>query len=191
MRVSKVFGDHMAVQQNQPVRVWGLADPGEDVTVALAGKHGTAKAGADGRWRIDLPSMKADGKAHIMTIKGNNTVTLKDVLLGEVWICSGQSNMEWQVQGSMNAKEEIATANHPKIRLFDVPGHVAGTQPQDDPRGQWQGCSGPLYKGMKKEGDIHHGLSTGQPTGGQPRTVKLSCEKIFCPDPLAAAVVRR
>ncbi|MFP6867471.1 MAG: sialate O-acetylesterase, partial [Roseibacillus sp.] len=141
VQVSKIFGDHMVLQQEHPIRVWGTAGPGEKVTVELGGKSGSSKAADDGRWRVDLPEMKADGKAHTMTVKGVNTVTINDVLLGEVWLCSGQSNMEWSMSRTMNAKEEMAAADFPKIRLYNVPGHVAKPQPQDDPRGQWQLCS--------------------------------------------------
>ena len=141
VRLSKVFGNHMVLQQNQPIRVWGWADAGEQVIVEIGGQTGTAKAGDDGKWRVDLSPMKADGKSHTMTVKGSNTIKLKDVLLGEVWICSGQSNMEWTMTGTLNAKDEIAAAKHVKIRLFNVPGHVAGPSPQQDTRGQWQICS--------------------------------------------------
>jgi sialate O-acetylesterase len=96
--------------------------------------------------------MKADGKSHTLTVKGQNTITLTDVLLGEVWICSGQSNMEWSVGGTLNAKEEIAAANHPQIRLFNVPGHVQGPVPSDDPRGSWQLCSPNTIRGFSAVG---------------------------------------
>jgi sialate O-acetylesterase len=96
--------------------------------------------------------MKADGKAHTMTIKSSNTITLSDVWLGEVWLCSGQSNMEWSVQRSLNAKEEIAAARHPMIRLFDVNGHVKGPMPLDDPRGTWQACSPETVGGFSAVG---------------------------------------
>lgn len=140
--LSKLFGDHMVLQQNQPIRIWGQADPGEQVTAEFAGMSASVKAGEDRRWRIDLPPMQADGKAHTLTVKGNNTLTLNDVLLGEVWICSGQSNMEWPPKKNItNGKEEIAAATHPQIRLFNVPGHVSVPQPLEDPRGQWQICA--------------------------------------------------
>lgn len=139
--VSKVFGDHMVLQQNAPIRVWGTADPGEGVSVSLAGESADTTAGEAGKWRLDLPALAADGKSHTLTVKGKNTIELKDVLLGEVWLCSGQSNMEWAVNGTLNAQEEIAAADHPQIRLFDVPGHVAVPDPQVDVRGQWQLCS--------------------------------------------------
>jgi sialate O-acetylesterase len=139
--LSKVFGDHMVLQQEQPIRLFGAASPGEKVTAELAGKTATATTGKDGRFRLELPAMKADGKAHTLTVSGKNRITLKDILLGEVWICSGQSNMEWTVGGTLNAKEEIAAANHSQVRLFNVPGHVQGPVPQNDPRGSWQICS--------------------------------------------------
>jgi len=151
--LSKLFADHMVLQQNQPIRLWGEAEPGEQVTAELAGETASVKTGADRRWRIDLPAMKADGKAHTLTVKGNNTLTLNDVLLGEVWICSGQSNMEWPLnKGVLNGQEEIAAANHPQIRLFNVPGHVSAPEPLDDPRGQWNICSPETLPGFSAVG---------------------------------------
>ena len=150
--LSKLFGDHMVLQQNQPIRIWGQAEPGEQVTAEFAGKSASVKAGVDRRWRIDLPPMKADGKAQTLTVKGNNTLTLNDVLLGEVWICSGQSNMEWPLNKILNGKEEVAAAIHPEIRLFNVPGHVSVPEPQDDPRGQWQVCSPETVPGFSAVG---------------------------------------
>ncbi|MFP6619728.1 MAG: sialate O-acetylesterase [Pirellulaceae bacterium] len=150
--LSKVFGDHMVLQQEQPIRLFGAASPGEKVTAELAGKTTTATTGKNGRFRLELPAMKADGKTHTLTVKGQNTITLTDVLLGEVWICSGQSNMEWSVGGTLNAKEEIAAANHPQIRLFNVPGHVQGPVPSDDPRGSWQLCSPNTIRGFSAVG---------------------------------------
>ena len=150
--LSKVFGDHMVIQQEQPIRLFGSAAPAERVTAEMAGKTASAVAGDDGSFRVELPAMKADGKAHDLTVKGSNTITLKDVLLGEVWICSGQSNMEWSVGGSLNAKEEIAAADHPQIRLFNVPGHVSTAAPQRDARGAWHVCSPASVKGFSAVG---------------------------------------
>ncbi len=141
VKLTGLFSDHMVLQQEKPIRVFGSATPGENVTVELAGQSASAKADADGNFRVELPAMKADGKAHTLVVKGKNTITLKDVLLGEVWICSGQSNMEWSVRGALNPNEETAAANHPQIRLFNVPGHVAGPVPTRDPRGKWQLCT--------------------------------------------------
>jgi sialate O-acetylesterase len=152
VKLSRAFGNHMVLQQEQPIRLFGSADPGEKVTAELAGQTATTTAGEKGRFRIELPAMKADGKSHTLTVKGQNTITLTDVLLGEVWICSGQSNMEWSVGGTLNAKEEIAAANHPQIRLFNVPGHVQGPVPSDDPRGSWQLCSPNTIRGFSAVG---------------------------------------
>jgi len=95
VRAAKVFGDNMVLQQELPIAVWGTAEPGEQVSVELSGSKAAAtKAGGDGSWRVELPAVKADGKDHTLTIKGPaNSVELKNVLLGEVWLASGQSNM--------------------------------------------------------------------------------------------------
>ena len=150
--LSKAFGNHMVLQQEKPIRIWGSADPGEKVTAKLAGKSASATAGDDGYFRVELPAMKADGKSHTLTVSGKNTITLKDVLLGEVWICSGQSNMEWSVTGALNPKEEVADANHPQIRLYNVPGHVSLPAPDENPRGSWQICSPKTISGFSAVG---------------------------------------
>ena len=93
MKVPAIFGSHMVLQRDQKDRVWGWADPGEEVTVKIATRAKTAKAGPDGSWQVMLDPMPAGGP-HTLTIKGKNTLKLDDVLVGEVWICSGQSNMQ-------------------------------------------------------------------------------------------------
>src|SRR5438270_9184361 len=99
VKLPALFGTHMVLQRDQPDRVWGWADPGEEVTVQINGQSKTAKAGQDGAWQIVLDPMPAGGP-HTMSIKGKNSVRLDDVLVGEVWICSGQSNMQWSVSAS-------------------------------------------------------------------------------------------
>ena len=150
--LSKIFGDHMVLQQGQPIRIFGTASPGEKIQASLAGKTATTKAGENGYFRVELPAMEADGKTHTLTVSGENTVTLEDILLGEVWLCSGQSNMEWSVAASMDAQKEIARAKHPNIRLFNVPGHIASKAPLDDPRGTWQVCSPQTISGFSAVG---------------------------------------
>jgi len=153
LQVSKIFGSHMVLQQEQPIRVWGTSDPGSTVVVGIDGSGASVKTGEDGKWRVELKAMKADGKPRVMqVVSGETTIKFEDVLIGEVWICSGQSNMEWSVSRSANAQEEIAAANHPQIRLFDVPGHVKGPEPQDDPRGQWTVCSPQTIPGFTAVG---------------------------------------
>ena len=98
VKVPAIFGSHMVLQRDQKDRVWGWAEPGEEVTVKIAGQSQTAKAGPDGSWQVMLDPMPAGGP-HVLTIQGKNTVKFDDVLVGEVWICSGQSNMQWPVVG--------------------------------------------------------------------------------------------
>lgn len=113
LRVARLFSDNMVLQQEKPIRIWGFDVPGTDVTVTFNSKSQTATADGNGAWRVSLPAMKADGKKHTLTIKGSTTITLRNVVLGEVWICSGQSNMEWGA-GPALCKD----ADHPDLRLF-------------------------------------------------------------------------
>ena len=96
----RVFGDHMVLQQGMPLKVWGKAEPGEQVTVSLAGQQASAAADGQGRWRVEIQPLQAGGGPLTLTAAGKNTVTVNDVLVGEVWVCSGQSNMEWSVNAS-------------------------------------------------------------------------------------------
>lgn len=135
-----IFGNHMVLQEGKTLPVWGKADPGEEVTVTLGNVHKTTIACPKGMWMVKLPKQKA-GKTLEMTIKGkSNTLTFTDVLVGEVWIGSGQSNMDMNVGSSANADEEIANAKYPEIRLFSVDYVVAG-EPQDNVKGEWVICS--------------------------------------------------
>ncbi|MFO0904655.1 MAG: sialate O-acetylesterase [Pirellulales bacterium] len=136
VRLPKVFGDHMVLQQKSQVAVWGWADAGEDVSVTLGGATATAKAGADGKWRVQLATPEAGGP-HELAVKGKNEVKLTDVLIGEVWIASGQSNMEWPVAASTNPAEEAKNGDHPQIRMIKV-AHNPAEKPVDDIKGEWQ-----------------------------------------------------
>ena len=98
VKVPAIFGSHMMLQRDQKDRIWGWAEPGEEVTVKIAGQSQTTKAGPDGSWQVMLDAMPAGGP-HVLSIQGKNSVQLEDVLVGEVWICSGQSNMQWSVAG--------------------------------------------------------------------------------------------
>ena len=138
-----IFGDHMVLQQKAPVTVWGWADPGEKVSVKGSWQWfaATTKADDDGTWSVTIKTPKA-GKTVSLAIKGNNDITLSDILLGEVWICSGQSNMEWTTGGLGTdvSKLDIQKADLPRIRLFTVKKTIA-TTPKDDVEGSWQVCS--------------------------------------------------
>lgn len=143
LKVSTVFSDHMVLQQEMPIRVWGWATPGETIKVMLGGKSVLAKAGDDGKWLASLPGMKADGKAHALEVHGDgSTVSFTDVLLGEVWICSGQSNMNWPVERSANPEQVAADADEPTIRLLPVIQHQTPKGPMTQVRTKgWQVCS--------------------------------------------------
>ena len=150
VKLPAIFGDHMVLQRGQSDKVWGKADPGEDVTVSIAGQSKSTKADDKGHWSVMLDPMKV-GKPLELTVKGKNTVTFKDVLVGEVWVCSGQSNMQMEVGHSNDGDLESLAARFPKIRLISVP--QVGTQdPQDDFKGEWSVCSPTTVKSFSAVG---------------------------------------
>jgi sialate O-acetylesterase len=137
--VHPLFTDNMVLQRDIACPVWGWAAPGETVKVTVAGKSAEATADAAGKWLVKVGPFPAGGP-HDVAIAGPQTVTLRNVLFGDVWICSGQSNMQWGMRGVDNSTEEIAAADHPQIRLYTVP-NVVGFQPQELAQGSWQVCS--------------------------------------------------
>jgi sialate O-acetylesterase len=145
-----LFGSHMVLQRDMKDRVWGKAAPGEEVSVSINGQTKTAKAGDDGKWSVTLDPMPAGGP-HTMTVAGKNKVELDDVLVGEVWLCSGQSNMQWAVNQANDGDLEALTAKFPKIRLISVP-QVGTQEPQDDFKGKWEVCSPETAKGFSAVG---------------------------------------
>lgn len=140
VKLPAVIGDHMVLQRDREIPIWGWDDPGTEVQVSLGESQATAKADANGKWMAKLPAMKAGGP-HQLTIAGTSKVEVKDVLIGEVWLCSGQSNMEWTVAASANAQEEIKNANHPRIRHIKIP-HRPAEEPQSEVSSEgWKVCS--------------------------------------------------
>ena len=111
VKLPSVFGDHMVLQQGQRLPVWGWAEPGEAVPVAVAGQTKSTKANKKGAWQVRLKPLKASKTPVPFSVKGKNTIGYKDVLVGEGWLCSGQSNMEWRGSQSANPQEEIANGN--------------------------------------------------------------------------------
>jgi sialate O-acetylesterase len=130
IKLPKLFGDHMVLQRETEANLWGWAAAGEEVKISLGDSTATAKADESGKWKAKLKTGAAGGP-HELKFKGTNEVTLKDVYLGEVWIASGQSNMEWTVAQSANPQEEAANANHPLIRMIKVQ-KVPAANPVDD-----------------------------------------------------------
>lgn len=140
VKLPAVFSDHMVLQQQIPLRVWGWADAGEMVTVSIGANTEVVKTAENGRWEVKLPAMKGSKTSTSIKVQGKNTIAINDVLVGEVWLCSGQSNMEWPVAACVNAQEEISAAQYPLIRHIKVP-LVPSTVPLDNFQSAWQVCS--------------------------------------------------
>jgi len=139
VKLAGVFTDSMVLQRDIPIPIWGWADAGEAVTVQLGAAKANAQTGADGRWKVALPKTSA-GTGLELTVAGKNTLVLKDVAVGEVWVCSGQSNMRWRVSQSADAKAEIEAGNYPNIRSFTVSRNSSST-PLDDVSSKWIAAS--------------------------------------------------
>jgi sialate O-acetylesterase len=139
VRLPAIFSDHAVLQRDMKLPVWGSADPGEQVTVMIAGQTQKAKADDNGKWRVTLEPLAAGGPCE-MIVEGKNRLAVKDLLVGEVWLCSGQSNMEWPVTAASNSELEIAGANYPNIRFVSVkePGSQSPVETFD---GGWELCS--------------------------------------------------
>ncbi len=134
--LAPLFRDGAVFQRGKPVPVWGLAKRGEKITATFAGQTHETTAGRDGRWMVRLSPLRANARPSELVVKGDNELRVRDILVGEVWFCSGQSNMNWPVKLSMNADAEIAAANNPLIRCFGVRNEVEET-PQFDTKGEW------------------------------------------------------
>ncbi len=141
VRMPKIFTDNMMLQRDLPVRVWGWADAGEAVSVTLAGKTAATKADKLGQWKIELPALKT-GENLELTVKGNNSLTLKNVLIGDIWVCSGQSNMEMGLNGCLGFQDDLKAADLPKIRRIKIKLEQSGQPESDAPTATpWQVCT--------------------------------------------------
>lgn len=139
LKLPALVSDHMVLQQEAKANIWGWAEPGEKVSVKFGDQTASTTTGPDKKWSVRLEGLKA-GASGDLTITGEDTAVVKDVLVGEVWIGSGQSNMEWIVQNSGNAEAEKAAANYPQIRMFTVKKAASDTV-KDDCVGTWQVCT--------------------------------------------------
>jgi sialate O-acetylesterase len=147
VRMPNLFGDHMVLQRDKAVHIWGWADPGESVEVAFAGQTLKTKALADeGRWSVELKPLGSSSKGRSLTVTGKTgKVVLEDVVVGEVWVCGGQSNMEWSLRATRDSDVEITSADSPGIRFIRLP-KMARLTPQEDfpvkstqnPEGNWR-----------------------------------------------------
>lgn len=137
--LNPVFQDHAVLQRDRPIAVWGEATPGAEVTVELDGNQTQATAGTDGRWRANLPAHQAGGPYRLTARAGGETQTLSDVLVGDVWLCSGQSNMEFPLVQATNGPSAVGAAGDPRLRLLQI-SRRSRPEPQGalDPADQWQ-----------------------------------------------------
>ncbi|MBP7050821.1 MAG: 9-O-acetylesterase, partial [Phycisphaerae bacterium] len=152
IRLPAVVGDNMVLQNGGKVTLWGWADPGEQIAVRMSWQSAEPRVttGQDGKWKLVAEAPKVGGPYEV-TLAGKNTVALKNILCGEVWVCSGQSNMEWPVAASASGPQEVAAADFPKIRLFTVQKKIADS-PQADCVGQWAECSPQTVGGFSAVG---------------------------------------
>jgi len=148
VKLPAIFGDHMVLQEGMKLPIWGTADPAEAVTVTLGDQTAKTTADSNGKWRVEFPPIAGGPHPVTVGVTGKNSITLNDVLIGDVWVCSGQSNMEFGMDMTEDTKKEISQANLPQLRLFCVPKTTSLT-PLDDLQGvksdslqgHWQICS--------------------------------------------------
>lgn len=175
VKLPSIIGDNMVLQAGTQVPIWGTADPGAKIEVRVSSAVDkndqgnktkdpnqpvspmlvqtlTTTADEDGNWQVTLKPLQATSEAVGFVVTGKNKISLKNVIVGDVWLCSGQSNMEWPVKRSKNAKEEIANASHPEIRLFHTKRATAVAGPQDDLEGEWVVCSPKTVPGFSGVG---------------------------------------
>jgi len=138
VEVAPIFGDGMVVQREQPIPVWGRAEPGERVRVQLGPRSASTVAGQDGRWRVHLEALKAGGPFDLH-VRGGNERLFREVLVGDVWLCSGQSNMEWPLSAMEGGELAVARATRPDLRLFQVR-QEAAEEPASELSGSWAKC---------------------------------------------------
>src|SRR5690554_1752058 len=124
VKLPKIFADHMVLQRGQEIPIWGSADPRERIEVTFQNKTYTTRADKAGQWKLQMAASEAGGP-FVLTVKGKNTLSLDDVLVGDVWLLGGQSNMEWPLSQTISGEDSIKNADFPQIRLFEVGKNVS------------------------------------------------------------------
>lgn len=142
LKLPTIIGDNMVLQRDQDLKIWGWDDPGQEVGVSFAGQSVKGKADDKGRWEVTLKPLKTNAEPQQMVVSGSGgqKITVANILVGEVWLCSGQSNMAFTVGRSYGGDLEALTANYPQIRMVSVP-QVGVQEPQDHFEGQWEACT--------------------------------------------------
>ena len=152
LRLPNVFGDHMVLQSGKPVALWGWAAPGAKVKVAFGGQDKEMVAGEEGTWFLQLDPLKPSFEGAVLEVSdGAKTLRLEDILVGEVWVCGGQSNMEWSLRGSRDADLEIDSADAPAIRFLRVPKIASDVPREDFPEGNPKGMEGRWRRAIPEE----------------------------------------
>ncbi|MEQ8338276.1 MAG: sialate O-acetylesterase, partial [Cyclobacteriaceae bacterium] len=137
LRLPKVFADHMVLQRETPVRIWGWSTPEKELFVTIDGQSVTTRVGEDGQWECMLPAHSAGGP-YELSISGDEKLQFEDVWFGDVWIAGGQSNMAWNLKSEVdNWQEEVADSDYPQIRFFTVPNVIAFSPKEDIDGGSW------------------------------------------------------
>lgn len=139
VRLPGLLSDNMVLQREIPVNIWGWAAPGENVTVEINGQKVKGKAAKDGSWKVKLAPMKAGGP-YTMTVSGKNRIELKNILIGDVWVCGGQSNMEWVLMNTNRWDKEASEANIPQVRLITITRKMSSNPMNDVPSTKWMVC---------------------------------------------------
>tara|TARA_B110000908_G_C10221921_1_gene435813 strand:+ start:207 stop:1583 length:1377 start_codon:yes stop_codon:yes gene_type:complete len=166
VKLPAIFSDHMILQRNVEVPVWGWADAGEKVSISFGGKTTSTVADKDGKWSAKLAKLSASAAPRELNVKGSNEIKLNNVLVGDIWICSGQSNMEWPLSRSSKQAKEVAASQktNQQLRLFRIPKHIKSNEPAEDTEGTWKtteneadclsfsGCG--MFFGIKLQQDL-------------------------------------
>ncbi|MFC4212323.1 sialate O-acetylesterase [Pedobacter lithocola] len=139
IKLPSLVGNNMVLQREKPIKIWGYGTPGEKIVVLFAGKEFKATTASLGKWKITMPKMKAGGP-YQMVLNGENKIILSNILIGDVWLCSGQSNMEFNLQDVLNADREVMDANFPEIRLYNVDKQISLSE-QENTKGSWNLCT--------------------------------------------------
>lgn len=190
--LAPLFGEHMMLQRGRANPIWGWAEPGTRVTISLAGRETTATAGADGRWQAEIVPPPAGGPYELIVDGGPERVRFADVFVGDLWLCSGQSNMAFGLAGSRNGAEAVKNSTHAGIRLFHVPQQSAYA-PDAAPAGHWRRCEPASFEGFPGFSAVAYYFArkvhaeTGVPIGLiQAAVGGTPAESFMSPDGLAA-----
>ncbi|WP_020530389.1 sialate O-acetylesterase [Flexithrix dorotheae] len=163
IRLPAILSDSMILQRNQPIPIWGWAEPGEKITVNFGGQSVETETEVSGKWLVNLKPLEANANPQTLSITGSEKIDLNGILIGEVWLLTGQSNMQWELQQANNGEEEVSKAHHSHIRLFNVSRGVAFKK-HEGVLANWQECTPASARKFSAAGyffglDLHQNLN--------------------------------